>query len=112
MSRSFLHPLPWCVLALAAVLAADDPAVRMPLTIKDHRFVPAEVHVPAGKAVVLELTNQDDQAEEFESHPLGVEKVIPAGGKVDVRLRPLKAGTYPFVGEYHEATAKGSVVAE
>jgi hypothetical protein len=29
-----------------------------------------------------------------------------------VRIGPLKPGHYPFVGEYHEATAKGVVIAE
>jgi hypothetical protein len=29
-----------------------------------------------------------------------------------IRVRALKRGTYPFVGEYHEKTAKGRIVAE
>jgi hypothetical protein len=61
---------------------------------------------------VLEVTNQDGQPEEFESKQLGVEKVIPAGKKGLIRLRALKPGRYTFVGEYHEATAKGAIVAE
>ena len=44
--------------------------------------------------------------------PLGIEKVIPAGGKARFRVRPLKPGRYAFVGEYHEATTKGVVVVE
>ena len=36
-----------------------------------------------------------------------------AGGKSGVvRLRPLDKGSYPFVGEYHDDTAKGVVIAE
>jgi hypothetical protein len=29
-----------------------------------------------------------------------------------VRIGPLKPGRYPFFGEFHEATAKGTVIAE
>ena len=29
-----------------------------------------------------------------------------------IRVPSLKPGTYPFVGEFHEATAKGRIVAE
>jgi hypothetical protein len=31
---------------------------------------------------------------------------------VKVKVPALKAGTYKFVGEYHEATAQGRIVAE
>ena len=43
---------------------------------------------------------------------LAIEKVIPAGGKGKVRLRPLGPGRYTFIGEYHEDTAQGAVVSE
>ena len=111
MSSALLRRSPWFALAFAAVLAAQDPA-PISVTLKDHRFDPGEIHVPANKPVLLEVANQDGQPEEFESHPMGVEKVVPPGAKVLVRIRPLKPGRYPFVGEYHEATAKGVVVAE
>jgi hypothetical protein len=38
--------------------------------------------------------------------------MIPAGGKGRVRLRPLGPGRYPFLGEFHEDTAQGAVIAE
>ncbi len=41
-----------------------------------------------------------------------IEKVIPAGKTVRLRMRAPKPGTYPFVGEYHSETAKGTVIAE
>jgi hypothetical protein len=40
------------------------------------------------------------------------EKVIPGKSKGVVRVGPLKAGRYPFVGEFNESTAKGVVIAE
>ena len=52
------------------------------------------------------------RAEEFESHSLSREKVIPGGAKATIFIGPLKPGRYEFVGEFHEATAKGAVVAK
>jgi plastocyanin len=99
------------VLAFLPCLAgAADP--EFVLTIKDHRFVPAELRVPAGKKIKLTIDNQDSTAEEFESHALNREKVIPPNGKAPVFIGPLKPGRYPFVGEFHEKTASGVIVVE
>jgi len=68
--------------------------------------------VKAGIPFVLVITNKDGGPEEFESKELRIEKIIPAGKTVRLRMPPLKAGTYPFVGEYHATTAKGRIVAE
>jgi plastocyanin len=103
-------------LALAIGLGAGVPARAAEpealLAIRDHRFEPAEVRVPANQKIKLVVHNQDATAEEFESHALNREKVVPAGGKVTIFIGPLKPGRYPFFGEYHAATAKGVVVAE
>jgi len=97
------------VLVLACSLArADD----LTLTIKDHKFMPAEVKVPANKRVELTVVNEDATPEEFDSKALKVEKVIAGKSKGVVRIGPLKPGRYPFIGEYHESTAKGVVIAE
>ncbi|SRR5207247_1181031 len=101
---------------LAAVVApsaatAADPA-EIALTIEENRFQPEEVRVKAGAPFVLVVTNRDKTAEEFESRELRIEKVIPPGKTVRLRVPALKAGTYPFVGEYHEKTAKGRIIAE
>ena len=80
--------------------------------INDHKFAPAELHVPAGKRITLTVDNQDATPEEFESKPLRVEKVVPGGSKGVVRFGPLVAGTYDFFGEFHEDSAKGKVIAE
>ncbi len=96
-------------IAFAPALArADD----LTLTIKDHKFTPAEIKVPANQRVELTVINDDATPEEFDSKALKVEKVIAGKSKGIVRIGPLKAGRYPFIGEYHEATAKGVVVAE
>jgi plastocyanin len=95
---------------IPAARAADE--VEITLSIKDHKFDKPEVKVPAGKAVKLTVKNLDASAEEFESHALKVEKVISGKGSAVVRLKPLAKGSYPFVGEYHEVTAKGVLLAE
>jgi plastocyanin len=107
------RPLPLLALAgslIAAAVASAEPAIDV--TIKDHRFTPAEIHVPAGQPATLNIKNEDATAEEFESHVLKIEKVIGGGKGVTVRLSPLDPGRYPFVGEYHEDTAQGVVIAE
>lgn len=89
--------------------AADD---EFKLTIKDHKFEPAEVVVPAGKKIKLIVENLDATPEEFESHALGREKVIAGKSTATIMIGPLKPGRYAFVGEYNEKTAKGAVVAQ
>lgn len=86
--------------------SADDIAI----TIKDHRFEPAEISLPAGQKVTLSVTNQDATAEEFESDDLDIEKVIAGQQSTTIQVGPLDAGRYEFYGEYHEDTAKGAIV--
>lgn len=101
----------WAAPGVAVPAAAAD-AQSVTVVIKDHRFEPAEIKVAAGKPTVLTIRNQDQTPEEFDSSALKVEKVVAGGAEVTVRLRPLEAGRYEFVGEYHEDTAKGAVIAE
>ena len=82
------------------------------LVIRDHRFEPAELQVPAGKKIRIVIDNQDPTPEEFESHELNREKVIPAKSKIPVYVGPLAPGRYPFIGEFNSGTAKGVLVAE
>ena len=80
------------------------------LVIRDHRFEPQELVVPAGKKFKLLVDNRDSTAEEFESHALNREKVVPANSRVPVFLGPLAPGRYPFFGEFHAKTAQGTLV--
>ena len=95
----------------APALSADAPK-EITITIKDHHFSPSEVKVPAGQKVKLIVDNQDATPEEFESHELGREKVIGGGKKASIFIGPLKAGNYPFFGEFNPSTAKGTIIAE
>lgn len=112
--KRVLTSLPLMLIGLATGLpfasaAADDSYT---LTIKDHRFEPAQLDVPAGKKLKLLVKNLDPTPEEFESHDLKREKIIPGKGQVLIPIGPLKPGTYKFVGEYHESTAQGRIVAK
>ena len=109
----WLAALPRLALAVGlfpCVVLAADPKVS--IVIKDHLFVPAEVKVPAGKKVKLLVENQDATAEEFESHGLNREKVIPSRSKAVIFIGPLAPGKYPFFGDFHQDTARGVVIAE
>ena len=82
------------------------------IVIRDHRFEPEELRVKAGVKVKLTVVNQDPTPEEFESFELNREKIIPGNSQAIVFIGPLKAGTYPFFGEFNMATAQGRIVAE
>ncbi len=97
---------------MVCTVAAHAHAEDYVLTIKDHVFSPAELTIPADKEVVLTVKNQDASPEEFESHDLKREKVIKGNSEGIVKLGPLKPGTYKYVGEFHEKTAKGTIVAK
>jgi plastocyanin len=99
-------------LALLAAVGIISPvrADDFSLTIKDHRFEPAKLEVPAGKDLTLKVTNQDATAEEFESDDFDAEKVIAGGQTAVIKIGPLDPGRYEFYGEYHEDSAKGALV--
>lgn len=91
-----------------AALAGEE--ARFELTIRDHRFEPAELTVPAGQRLAITVHNGDASPEEFESAALGVEKIVSVGRQVVIRVGPLAAGRYDFIGEFHRDTAKGALV--
>jgi hypothetical protein len=101
-----------CFLVLLLPFSAFAADTDYSLVIKDHRFQPAELTVPAGSKIRLLIENRDDTPEEFESHALNREKVIAAHGKATLYIGPLDAGRYAFFGEFNEATAQGVIVAK
>lgn len=101
-----------CLLLIPGLARAADAPPEIALTIESNRFQPEEIKVKAGAPFLLVIANKDKGAEEFESHDLRIEKVIPGGKTVRLKMPALKPGSYSFVGEYHEKTAKGRIVAE
>jgi plastocyanin len=109
----------WAAVVLGAALAlsvcaagarAEDHTVE--LTIRDHRFDPAEIAVPAGKRIKLIVKNLDASAEEFESLDLRREKIVAAGGTIILYIGPLSPGVYEFFGDFHPETARGHITAK
>ena len=93
----------------ALAMAAETEYI---VVIKNHVFDPAEITIPAGKKIKLQVDNQDATPEEFESHDLNREKVIPGKTKASIFIGPLKPGRYPFYGEFNAKTAQGVIIAE
>ena len=91
-------------------LAAEGNTPEFAIIIKDHKFQPTELTIPADTKVKLIVSNQDATPEEFESHELNREKVIPANSQAKIFVGPLEAGIYPFFGEFNQTTAQGKLI--
>lgn len=104
-----------CTLLVPALMFAAAGAIAAPttvaLTLDHHRFTPAEITVPAGEKITVELANRDTATEEFDSHDLKVEKLVTPNGHATFSIGPLSPGSYSFMGEFHPASAQGKVIA-
>ena len=100
----------WLIITL--LLPLNTFAENYMLTLKDHQFQPAEIRIPSGTKIKLTVDNQDATPEEFDSHALNREKVIAGRSTATIFIGPLDPGRYPFTGEFHSATAQGTVVAQ
>ena len=96
------------LLLAAATACAEDYDAK--IVIRDHKFEPAELTVPAGQKIKLLVENQDATTEEFESNELNREKVVVGKASITVFLGPLEAGRYPFFGDFHQETAQGVLI--
>lgn len=106
--RSILAVLVTCILTAAPAFAQETYVI----VIKEHRMNPTELQVPAGQKIKLVVDNQDATPEEFESHTLNREKIVPGNSKATIYIGPLKPGTYEYFGEFHQATAQGKIIAK
>jgi hypothetical protein len=102
----------WIVFISLMVFASAVPALEYEakLAIKDHKFDPAQLNVPANTKIKLLVENQDSTPEEFESGDLNREKVVTGNNTITVYLGPLDAGKYHFFGDFHQETAQGDLV--
>jgi len=94
---------------IATPAVADD---SIEVHLKNHKFTPSVIKGKANKPSMIVLHNDDDSADEFDSAALKIEKVVPGRAQGNIRVRALAPGKYPFMGEFHAATAQGMVIAE
>ena len=85
----------------ASAFAAD---ATVAVVVRSQTFAPAEIRVKAGTPFILAITNQDRSSDRFESQSLKIEKLIPPGQTVRMRVPALARGVYPFT--------KGRIIAE
>lgn len=91
-------------LALVSGTAQAQQPASISITVKNHRFQPAELHAPANVPILLHVRNLDATPMEFESVSLRVEKVVTGNGEGVIRLRPLAPGRYNFFDDFHQET--------
>ena len=99
------------IAAAGAGSRAQEAAAEVTISVKDHRFQPAEIRAPANRPLTIRVKNLDAGAMEFESVSLRVEKVIAAGGEGVVHVRPLAPGRYEFFDDFHQQT-RGTLVVQ
>jgi len=78
------------VFTAAFIPAGAQQAASVSISVKNHRFQPAEIHAPAKVPIELRVKNLDPTPMEFESVSLRVEKVVTGNGEGIIRLRPLE----------------------
>lgn len=98
--------------ALGAATLAQAEDGGFVITIKEHRFDPETLEIPAGQKVKLVIRNQDPTPEEFESYSLNREKIISGSSEGLVYVGPLDPGTYDYFGDFHADTAQGKLIAK
>jgi len=98
-------------LSFVITVAHAQDVVTVSLVVKDGRFEPSTLEVPAGKRIKIEVSNESKKPVEFESKALKFEKVLAPGAKSSVVVNPLKPGEYGFFDEFHPET-RGKIVAK
>jgi plastocyanin len=98
------------LLALAATFSVGatgvraDDTVTLSITMKDHKFDPAELHAPPGRAIAIHVKNLNPIVSEFESSDLHFEKIVTVGAEAVVYVRPQQPGRYNFYDDFHRDT--------
>lgn len=96
---------------LLTPLAGADDTVTFEVSVKDHKFEPAEIKSPAGKPIVIKVRNMDAAPIEFESEPLQFETVVKPNAEALIKVKPQKPGRYVFFDDLHQET-KGALLVE
>ena len=92
------------LLAAACLPAGAQQTATVTISVKNHRFQPAQIQAPAKVPIELHVKNLDSTPMEFESVSLRVEKVVAGNSEGIIRLRPLDPGSYNFFDDFNQAT--------
>jgi hypothetical protein len=112
MSNQFIKSTLSALIITSQLSTAFGAELEANLSIENHEFFPKTLKIPANTKVKLNITNLDSSAEEFESHSLNREKVIPGKTKAVIYIGPLNPGQYSYFGEFNPKTAQGVIIAE
>ncbi len=99
-------------LILSSQSFAAEAEKEFLVQIKNNKFEPAEIKIPANQDFKLVIENTDKTLEEFESNDLKKEKLVGAGKKITIPVKGLKAGEYKFFGDFHQKTAQGKIIVQ
>ena len=102
MRWTFLASTVALAFALAAPVAYAQQTANLSVSVKNHKFQPAELHAPANVPIMITVKNLDSAQMEFESVSLRVEKVIGGNGQATIRIRPLAPGRYEFYDDFNQ----------
>ena len=101
---------------VAAFIAVNSPAMAdegttLEVSVKDHKFQPAEIKAAAGAPIVFKVKNLGTEPVEFESEPLQFETVIKPNAEGMIKVKAQKPGRYVFFDDLHAET-KGTLIVE
>jgi Cupredoxin-like domain len=106
-SLAYSVALAACVLFSAAAYAEDYV-----ITLKNNKFSPSELVVPASHRIKITVRNLDATPAEFESSDLDREKVVAANSEIIIFIGPLDAGRYGYFDDFHHDTTTGTIIAK
>lgn len=96
------------ILLFSNLVFASDNVIKIEL--KNRTMNPNVIEVPANTAFIIEVSNTDNTAEEFESNSLKIEKIIPPKRSAKFKVKPLSPGEYEIFGEFHMDTCQGKII--
>ena len=113
MSAALLRTSALALLGLVSSdFASADDLTTYTITLQNHRFTPAEIHVPTGKPFIVVVTNANDGPDEFEMLFPALERPLDPGQQGKVKIGPLNPGRFPFFGESDPDDEQGVIVSE
>ncbi len=92
------------LLATSCLPASAQQTATVSISVKNHRFQPAQIQAPARVPIELHVKNLDPTPMEFESVSLRVEKVVAGNSEGIIRLRPLEPGSYNYFDDFNQQT--------